>query len=536
VYTQCPHCQTLFRIRADQLRAANGKAHCCRCERVFSALENLIENSASNTASPIPQSSAAETARPEEVFELGDTHAAVTNGLTQLLQELERDDFTRLDNSDDTLDISGPVVESPDFGINEFSRYLRELEADETPDQGHASPDHEQPFAGFTLLEGDGEDEPEIPTIQPAALDETETLGLDQITLQPADIGPGFEVTQVPPADDNQQAFQFSSEDIAGLAGDDDFERALLTEDDITIGDEEAPGPFEHSTADSSEDEAPADTASVAPGDIEAGIPDDLGIEVHVEEYQTGSIENLDASASVPAWLDPSQLRPADAIPVYYLPTPLLYQPPETLESEADDGDEVQTEHFPHLPFDPDQALPDIEPTQSETLTIEDALAQSHQRGRRTFWGSMGAVLLILLAVLQMAWFGRNHLINYPGGYNLLVRLCAFSGCEPPTRRSPEQFTVVSRSMTSHPQQRDALLLSLRFANEAEFAQPFPLLQLSLFDTNERVIARRIFTPGEYLPATAGASGRIDPAQTIALQMALEDPGDSVTGFKFDFR
>jgi predicted Zn finger-like uncharacterized protein len=528
VYTQCPHCQTLFRIRADQLRAANGKAHCCCCDRVFSALENLIENSASNITTPPPKS-------PEEAFELGDTHAAVTDGLTQLLQELERDDFTRLYNSDDTHELSDSTGEAADFGINEFSRYLRELEADGAPDQETVSPDHEQSFAGFTLLEGEGEDEPDIPTIQPAVLDETETLGLDQITPEPADIGPDFEVTQVPPADDNQQALQFSSEDIADLAGEEDLERILLTENDVTIDDEGAPGPFEDSTTDISEDEASADTASAAPEDIEGSIPDELGIEVHFEEYQTGSIENLDASASVPSWLDPSQLRPADSIPVYYGPTPLVHESTGAPETETDAAED-QVEHFSHLPFDPDQTLPDIEPTQNETLTIEDALAQSHQRGRRTFWGGMGAVLLILLAVLQMAWFGRNHLINYPGGYNLLVRLCAFSGCEPPTRRSPEQFTVVSRSMISHPQQRDALLLSLRFANEAEFAQPFPLLQLSLFDTNERVIARRIFTPGEYLPATAGAPGRIDPAQTIALQMALEDPGDSVTGFKFDFR
>jgi len=41
VYTQCPNCQTLFRIGVEQLKAADGKAHCCRCDQIFNALENL---------------------------------------------------------------------------------------------------------------------------------------------------------------------------------------------------------------------------------------------------------------------------------------------------------------------------------------------------------------------------------------------------------------------------------------------------------------------------------------------------------------
>ena len=41
--TQCPNCQTTFRITSDILRVANGQVRCGRCHTQFDALERLIE-------------------------------------------------------------------------------------------------------------------------------------------------------------------------------------------------------------------------------------------------------------------------------------------------------------------------------------------------------------------------------------------------------------------------------------------------------------------------------------------------------------
>lgn len=40
--TRCPHCDTVFRITPEQLRARAGKVRCGRCRGVFNALETLI--------------------------------------------------------------------------------------------------------------------------------------------------------------------------------------------------------------------------------------------------------------------------------------------------------------------------------------------------------------------------------------------------------------------------------------------------------------------------------------------------------------
>lgn len=43
MYTQCPHCDTAFRIGIPQLKAAQGRVRCGQCEVIFNALFNLTE-------------------------------------------------------------------------------------------------------------------------------------------------------------------------------------------------------------------------------------------------------------------------------------------------------------------------------------------------------------------------------------------------------------------------------------------------------------------------------------------------------------
>ena len=44
MYTQCPQCQTLYRVTAELLRAARGQVQCGRCAEVFDALTFLVED------------------------------------------------------------------------------------------------------------------------------------------------------------------------------------------------------------------------------------------------------------------------------------------------------------------------------------------------------------------------------------------------------------------------------------------------------------------------------------------------------------
>jgi predicted Zn finger-like uncharacterized protein len=75
--TQCPNCQTIFRVTSEILRVADGQVRCGRCQRQFDALARLIEENDDEDAA-----AAASDAAPKspENFEVDEpvTHEDIT--------------------------------------------------------------------------------------------------------------------------------------------------------------------------------------------------------------------------------------------------------------------------------------------------------------------------------------------------------------------------------------------------------------------------------------------------------------------------
>lgn len=74
--TRCPDCQTLFRIRAETLRVAQGRVRCGRCGSEFNALDSLAEDPDDlNGAVAEAQEAAAQAADPDAVAQAADMTA-----------------------------------------------------------------------------------------------------------------------------------------------------------------------------------------------------------------------------------------------------------------------------------------------------------------------------------------------------------------------------------------------------------------------------------------------------------------------------
>jgi hypothetical protein len=87
----------------------------------------------------------------------------------------------------------------------------------------------------------------------------------------------------------------------------------------------------------------------------------------------------------------------------------------------------------------------------------------------------------------------------------------------------------------SHPRYAQALEVNLVFRNDADAAQPFPAIELGFHDTGNRLVANRLFQPGEYLPAELRTSDM--PAHS-SIQVTLEmvDPGSDAVNYTLVFR
>lgn len=58
MYTQCPHCRTLFQITASQLTVAQGRVRCSHCDQAFNALHTLLDDLPDSMRQLLPDAAA----------------------------------------------------------------------------------------------------------------------------------------------------------------------------------------------------------------------------------------------------------------------------------------------------------------------------------------------------------------------------------------------------------------------------------------------------------------------------------------------
>jgi len=164
----------------------------------------------------------------------------------------------------------------------------------------------------------------------------------------------------------------------------------------------------------------------------------------------------------------------------------------------------------------------------------EITTTNKHGVGATLGW-TFGILLLLAGALVQFTWLERDRLQNYPGVREALEQVCGLAGCRLEPRRAPDRIRILDRSVISHPTTADALQIRLIFSNKAAFPQPYPKLRLGLYSTDNQLVAQRLFNPSEYLSKRSSEHSLLRPDQQVQVEMALEDPGEKVTGFRFDF-
>ncbi|MFJ4065243.1 DUF3426 domain-containing protein [Pseudomonas sp. NPDC089996] len=173
--TQCPHCQTSFRVTHHQLSVARGVVRCGHCLQVFNAAKQLLEqNRAAAGVAPVPPppAVAAPAAAPEPV---ANEPAPVKNEewatTAQALDELDLDqELARLERRDDAAE------QRPDAKADALQARRDEPAADEHGDElfGTATDDPDDPLAAHEPAPVLLEEQP----LEPEPGDRTEpTLG-----------------------------------------------------------------------------------------------------------------------------------------------------------------------------------------------------------------------------------------------------------------------------------------------------------------------------------------------------------------------
>lgn len=113
------------------------------------------------------------------------------------------------------------------------------------------------------------------------------------------------------------------------------------------------------------------------------------------------------------------------------------------------------------------------------------------------------AFLLIVLLVLQATYFYRVQIASQlPGIKPILVKACVPLNCTVDLPQEIDLVVIESSELEADPTTANLITLHVLLHNRATYTQAFPNLELALTDLQDEVVARRIFTPKEYLPST----------------------------------
>ena len=102
--------------------------------------------------------------------------------------------------------------------------------------------------------------------------------------------------------------------------------------------------------------------------------------------------------------------------------------------------------------------------------------------------------------------------------------------------RDLEMIHLVSRKLAADPGRPGALTLEATIVNRASRSQPYPILEVILFDTGGSPLATHEFEPDDYLSDTRSLQSDMSPHAYLPLRLELEDPGELAVGFELNFR
>lgn len=164
-------------------------------------------------------------------------------------------------------------------------------------------------------------------------------------------------------------------------------------------------------------------------------------------------------------------------------------------------------------------------------FAIEEELGEPVKSRLRWLW-LVGIVLLLLALAAQGLYFFRTELASrYPAFKPFLQQYCGVLRCTVRLPANPDLLSIDSSNLEADPQLASQVTLNAILRNRAPFAQEYPHLELSLTDTQDKVVARRIFSPLEYAKNADLVRG-MPPSEEVQVKLRLDIDDLKAMGYR----
>ncbi|MEO6917961.1 MAG: DUF3426 domain-containing protein [Collimonas sp.] len=472
--TQCPHCQTTFRVANDQLKLRGGLVRCGSCREVFNGIEHLVRP---ELAAPVAASAPSSAPAPEPaVITPPATPVVAYHAAAGHVSALQSQPFASQPAATVFPRISVPEPESKP----EQERPL------ETNAAFVVATDHPLPAANIVA--------PETKAAPPSTASDRVEAAIDGLE---EDLRIAEATSQSAPADVHHTPF--------GLIK----PSATETDAEAEAGSLPVPNVWHRHVDDDEEPDnqmARMTLMHVAGQDdytlaAKAGAKDGDAAASHDDDELDRIIDELQRKP----WRGEKNVASA---------------------SNASDGAESggRKKHR-------EKAAETEEAVADEPDFVLSARRQQRIGGtlRWAMW-IIGALMLIGL-IGQSTYFFRDQLAaRMPQLKPLLTSACAKIGCSVGLPMKIETISFEANELQALDPARNLFSLNLLLRNHSDTVQAWPNIELTLNDANDKPIVRRVFTPRDYLsaatnPALGFASDQEQPVKVTFELLQLKASG-----------
>ncbi len=197
----------------------------------------------------------------------------------------------------------------------------------------------------------------------------------------------------------------------------------------------------------------------------------------------------------------------------------------ETTDTVVEATPEPEPEPEPEPPPAPMEDVPPAEPA-----SADEWLPAPEVRARRRWPWILGTAAAILVLAFQVLMHFRTEIaVLHPDMKPALGGICEALGCEMRLPRKAELMSIDASDL--HPEADGKLTLTATLKNRAPFAQEHPHLELTLTDTADKALVRRVLPPAEYL-ATADRAAGLAAGKELPVELSIDAPGVPAAGYR----
>ncbi|MDH5257111.1 MAG: DUF3426 domain-containing protein [Gammaproteobacteria bacterium] len=503
MYTECPSCQTFFKITPNQLKAAGGKVRCGNCDEIFSALDGLVDVVPEDVVSEIKAD------LPE------DANESFSESLSLPVSDIEV--------ASEPVQQGGPADTNGISQADEFSQLLADQVGDEIDEiEGIGKDDESLSFADVEipgmddvadLVEDDAElalagDMPSVP-----GTEEAETKSITEQEEINQDIDAALDGL----FDGNTEILESASSPDLGTPSTPSELSSISELDELQDLDFGNIGKIDAAATDSS--------ATSLGSNAELSLDDDLMDRFGSDKSETSSLSEFERE------LGQSTEKVTTGVKSKALDDSSFDLGDSFLDSEMDLGEKRES------------SIANESDVYSGDSFILEELGEEKSKSTgniaKVAWVS---VILVLLIVLfgQFAYLKRQDLAMYPEIKPIIESLCENLNkvypCDIAPARDVAAIELLERNVISHPNAKNALLITSTIENKADFDQPYPNLILTFSDINQKIIAKRKFIPTEYLSKDVNIEAGMKAGTPVKLMLEIVDPGEEAVNFEFNFQ